>query len=152
MYVCNKLKKKGNINMTNLFNALAKATANAVKTTFKEFDFEKEMRDAQKTLTQSSRYLAKEMKRLTKHINNYFDKWVVDVNFNQDEDIIKSQVKDGTITITVTKESTNAETVFQTTIPDDVIISSLVQKYDAKNHKAFFIFTKKDVVETKKNA
>ena len=130
--------------MANLFNELRKATTNAIKTTIADFDFEKEMGDMRKSMINASKRLGKEIKRIQKHIHNYFDKWIVDVNFNQDEDIIQSQIKDGVITIKVTKEITGAETTFSTTIPKNVIVDSLVQKYNPETKKAIFEFTKMD--------
>lgn len=137
----------------SIFNALSKVADQAIKDSIKEistswdnFDFDEEMANAKRRMNIMSKQLERKIKKMQKHVRNMYDKWEVEVNYNQDEDIITSQIKDNTISIKVVKETDGSETTFSTTIPNDVIIDSLIQKYNPETKKAIFSFAKKDEV------
>lgn len=136
-----------------IFNALTKVVNQAIKdnlqeinTSWNNFDFDEEMTNAKRRMNIMSKQLERKIKKMQKHVRNMYDKWEVEVNYNQDEDIITSQIKDNIISIKVVKETDGSETTFSTTIPNDVIIESLVQKYNPETKKAIYSFTKKDEI------
>ena len=132
--------------MASLLNSLVKAATNSLQKSFMEFDFDKEFKRMSQEAEEFSKALSKRIKKVTKHIHNYFDKWIVDVDYNQETDTITSNVSGHAITVVVKKNDGSGEISFTTTIPDDVIVESLVQKYNPATKKAIFAFSKKDEV------
>ena len=138
--------------MGSFFNNLATTALTTAKTglgsaleRLATIDFDAEFAKMQTRMEAVSARLNEEIGSLTKHIHAYFDKWVVDMDFNMDEELITSNINkgDNTLSIKVVNEQTKAERNFTTTIPEDVDVNSLTQTYDDDTKKAVFTFKKK---------
>lgn len=131
--------------MAKFLNFVAKQLATKTASEFaklsdkvKAMDFETEMKNIQNSLKESC-------SRLSSHIHTYFDKWVVNIEYDMDINIISTQVQNGNFIIKVVNEGTNFERTLSSTIPEDVDVSSMKQTYDADKKMAYFTFKKKVV-------
>ena len=111
--------------------------ADEMRRMINDFNFEDAEREVRNTISEV-------VTKLRKHIQNLTDKYVIDVAYDRDTQILTSTIEDRVLTITVRLDSTTIQSTNTTrvTIPDDVDLTKMVQKYDAEQKKMFFIFKK----------
>ena len=111
--------------------------ADEMRRMINDFNFEDAEREVRNTISEV-------VTKLRKHIQNLTDKYVIDVAYDRDTQILTSTIEDRVLTITVRLDSTTIKSTHTTrvTIPDDVDLTKMVQKYDAEQKKMFFIFKK----------
>lgn len=111
--------------------------ADEMRRMINDFNFEDAEREVRNTISEV-------VTKLRKHIQNLTDKYVIDVAYDRDTQILTSTIEDRVLTITVRLDSTTIQSTNTTsvTIPNDVDLTRMVQKYDAEQKKMFFIFKK----------
>lgn len=104
-----------------------------------EFNWE----DAEREMNEA---LSRAVSKVRKHIKNLTDKFVVEVPYNRDTQILSTSFEGRMFKVVVKldTEDTSIEQVSttQTLLPLNVVIDQMTQQYDAENKKMIFTFKK----------
>ena len=109
-----------------------------------EFDFDKAEREVTSTIKEV-------MTNLKRHIKNLTDKYVIEVAYDRNTQILTYTIDGNLITIVVKLDSEDpniqSSSTTTVTIPDNVNVNTMVQHYNADDKKMVFVF-KKHIIET----
>lgn len=87
-----------------------------------------------------------EFDKLKQKIRNLDDKFVVNVDYDRDEDIMSYSIENRTLTVIVKSEpesrNQTSERRVVTTLPNDVLITNMKTKYNNEEKTMLFIFKK----------
>ena len=109
-----------------------------------EFDFDKAEREVTSTIKEV-------MTNLKRHIKNLTDKYVIEVAYDRNTQILTYTIDGNLITIVVKLDSEDpniqSSSTTTVTIPENVNVNTIVQHYNADDKKMVFVF-KKHIIET----
>lgn len=109
-----------------------------------EFDFDKAEREVTSTIKEV-------MTNLKRHIKNLTDKYVIEVAYDRNTQILTYTIDGNLITIVVKLDSEDpniqSSSTTTVTIPENVNVNTMVQHYNADDKKMVFVF-KKHIIET----
>lgn len=109
-----------------------------------EFDFDKAEREVTSTIKEV-------MANLKRHIKNLTDKYVIEVAYDRNTQILTYTIDGNLITIVVKLDSEDpniqSSSTTTVTIPENVNVNTMVQHYNADDKKMVFVF-KKHITET----
>lgn len=132
-----------------------KKVANEMQQTINEIDFD----DFENRFDALRNDINKEFEKFTNKLKNLGNKYVVEVPYDRDRQTLSYRIENGLMTITVeTNEETEngsfkSKSTTTTTIPEDVNVDNIIQKYLKDEKKMLFILkkTKIEVVEEDEN-
>lgn len=97
-----------------------------------------------------------EFDKLKQKIRNLDDKFIVNVDYDRDNDIMSYSIEDRTLTVIVKSEpesrNQTSERRVVTTLPNDVQITNMKTKYNSEEKAMLFIFKKGIVSENETTA
>ena len=109
-----------------------------------EFDFDKAEREVTSTIKEV-------MTNLKRHIKNLTDKYVIEVAYDRNTQILTYTIDGNLITIVVKLDSEDpniqSSSTTTVTITENVNVNTMVQHYNADDKKMVFVF-KKHIIET----
>lgn len=109
-----------------------------------EFDFDKAEREVTSTIKEV-------VANLKRHIKNLTDKYVIEVAYDRNTQILTYTIDGNLITIVVKLDSEDpniqSSSTTTVTIPENVNVNTMVQHYNADDKKMVFVF-KKHIIET----
>lgn len=118
-------------------------SAKEMKRMVDEFDFDKAEREVTNTIKEV-------VANLRKHIKNLTDKYVIEVAYDRNTQILTYTIDDNIITIVVKLDSEDpniqSSSTTTVTIPENVNVNTMVQHYNADEKKMIFVF-KKNTIE-----
>lgn len=140
--------------MNKILKFFGKEFEKSMKNTFKDLKniaSEIEKKDFQTEFEKLSESFNDEFEKLKDKFLKKKDKYVVAVEYDRDTQILSTKIEDKIFTVTVENcvdcgNNITQKSTLTVTIPDDVCVDKITQKYDAEQKKMFFTMKKESVV------
>ena len=139
--------------MNKILKFFGKEFEKSMKNTFKDLKnlaSEIEKKDFQTEFEKLSESFNDEFEKLKDKFLKKKDKYVVAVEYDRDTQILSTKIEDKIFTVTVENcvdcgNNITQKSTLTVTIPDDVCVDKITQKYDAEQKKMFFTMKKESV-------
>lgn len=120
-----------------------------IQASLNEFDFSSKKNELEETFASLNKKFDDEFKKFANKIKVLRDKFVVEVPYDRDTQVLSYKLEDNVMSVVVETATDTGMTSFNstatttTTIPSYVSLEKVTQKYDKENKKMVFSFDKK---------